>query len=58
MTLLATGYLEVSANLDDRPGHQDFLEKVEDVDPLDPTAQDILQRLIQWVWTERDLPTD
>jgi hypothetical protein len=58
VTLLATGYLEVSANLDDRPGHQDFLEKIEDVDPLDPTAKDILQRLIQWVWTERDLPTD
>jgi hypothetical protein len=58
VTLLATGYLEESANLDDRPGHQDFLEKVEDVDPLDPTAQDMLQRLIQWVWTERDLPTD
>ncbi len=58
VTLLATGYLEASANLDDRPGHRDFLEKVEDVDPLDPTAQDILQRLIQWVWTERDLPTD
>jgi hypothetical protein len=58
VTLLGTGYLEASANLDDRPGHRDFLEKVEDVDPLDPAAQDILQRLIQWVWTERDLPTD
>jgi hypothetical protein len=58
VTLLAPGYLEASANLDDRPGHRDLLKKVEDIDPLDPTAQDILQRLIQWVWTERELPPD
>jgi hypothetical protein len=58
-SLLATGYLEVWANLDDRPGHQDVLEKVRDVDPLDAAAQGILQRVIQWVWgRERDFPTD